>query len=314
MPLSAESEGEAVDTVDAKDMAAAEGGTAGERRPAMRIAILDDDSGFVTVLRNRCDRLRVEHRVLAGPARVESIAAMRLNALVLDPEAAGLDAWPWIERLCAELPGLGVVICARRSTVSQRVRALRGGVDDWVTKPAHPEEVIARLESVTRRHRAAAGGQPSAARLLAGEVEVRADRFQAFVGRRSLELTRREFELISLLAAAEGRVLEREQIYGRLWGYAMVRGDRSVDVFVRKLRQKLEKASPQWRYIHTHFGIGYRFAAERLDARSCAGERGEHAEIEMGRGEYATLKTDVSAAASVAQPPLPQLLASLADR
>ena len=57
-------------------------------------------------------------------------------------------------------------------------------------------------------------------------------------------------------------MLEREFIYQRLWGYAMVRGDRSVDVFVRKLRQKLERVSPGWRYIHTHFGIGYRFAAE----------------------------------------------------
>jgi DNA-binding winged helix-turn-helix (wHTH) protein len=60
-------------------------------------------------------------------------------------------------------------------------------------------------------------------------------------------------------------VLEREEIYSRLWGYTMVRGDRSVDVFVRKLRQKLEKASPRWRYIHTHFGIGYRFAAESVE-------------------------------------------------
>jgi DNA-binding winged helix-turn-helix (wHTH) protein len=63
-------------------------------------------------------------------------------------------------------------------------------------------------------------------------------------------------------------VLEREEIYSRLWGYAMVRGDRSVDVFVRKLRRKLEKASPRWRYIHTHFGIGYRFAAESLEQQS----------------------------------------------
>ena len=60
-------------------------------------------------------------------------------------------------------------------------------------------------------------------------------------------------------------VLEREDIYSRLWGYAMVRGDRSVDVFVRKLRNKLERISPQWRYVHTHFGVGYRFAAESLD-------------------------------------------------
>jgi DNA-binding response OmpR family regulator len=66
-----------------------------------------------------------------------------------------------------------------------------------------------------------------------------------------------------LLAAAEGRVLKREEIYQRVWGYTMVRGDRSVDVFVRKLRQKLERLSPGWRYVHTHFGVGYRFAAER---------------------------------------------------
>jgi hypothetical protein len=76
---------------------------------------------------------------------------------------------------------------------------------------------------------------------------------------------RREFELIELLASTEGHVLEREEIYSRLWGYTMVRGDRSVDVFVRKLRQKLERASPRWRYIHTHFGVGYRFVGETLD-------------------------------------------------
>jgi DNA-binding winged helix-turn-helix (wHTH) protein len=57
-------------------------------------------------------------------------------------------------------------------------------------------------------------------------------------------------------------VLEREEIYQRVWGYAMAHGDRSVDVFVRKLRLKLQKVSPDWSYIHTHFGVGYRFAAE----------------------------------------------------
>ena len=95
---------------------------------------------------------------------------------------------------------------------------------------------------------------------------MRPDQFQAFVGGVSVDLTRREFELIQLLAEAQGQVMQREEIYQRVWGYAMVHGDRSVDVFVRKLRQKLERASPRWRYIHTHFGIGYRFAAEAADA------------------------------------------------
>jgi DNA-binding response OmpR family regulator len=98
--------------------------------------------------------------------------------------------------------------------------------------------------------------------LIAGEVEIRSDRYQAFVAGQGIDLTRREFELIELLAGSGGRVLEREFIYQRLWGYSMVRGDRSVDVFVRKLRQKLERWSPEWRYIHTHFGIGYRFDPE----------------------------------------------------
>ena len=62
-----------------------------------------------------------------------------------------------------------------------------------------------------------------------------------------------------VLAEAGGQVLQREEIYQRVWGYAMAHGDRSVDVFVRKVRQKLEKASPAWTYIHTHFGLGYRF-------------------------------------------------------
>ncbi|MHB1468197.1 MAG: response regulator transcription factor [Solirubrobacteraceae bacterium] len=235
------------------------------REAGMRIAVIDRDSGFVQVLGKRLERLGLEHRIIAGPAPVEAVAAMRLSALVVDLAVLGSQAWTWLERLSASQPDLGIVVCTGPSTVAQRVRGLRLGADDWVSKPTHPEEVIARLESVTRRRRRTTG-KVVAKPVLAGEVEVRPDRFQAFVSKRSLDLTRREFELLQLLAAAEGRVMEREEIYSRLWGYAMVRGDRSVDVFVRKLRQKLEKASPAWRYIHTHFGIGYRFAAEPNEA------------------------------------------------
>jgi DNA-binding response OmpR family regulator len=189
---------------------------------------------------------------------------MRLSAIVVDLAVLGPQAWSWLERLSTALPELGIVVCTGPSSVAQRVRGLRIGADDWVTKPCHPEEVIARVQSVVRRRRQSTS-RSQAATMSAGEIEIRSDRFQAFVGERSVDLTRREFELIELLASAEGRVLEREDIYSRLWGYTMVRGDRSVDVFVRKLRQKLEKASPRWRYIHTHFGIGYRFAAQSLE-------------------------------------------------
>src|SRR3954471_8203006 len=236
----------------------------------LRLAVIDTDSGFLQVLDKRLERLGWEHRTLASAVPVETIVAMRLSALVIDLGILGPAAWDYLERVCSSLPGLGVVVCTGQSTVAQRVRGLRLGADDWLAKPCHPEELIARVEAVARRRRRSETPAASIP-VSAGEIEVRGDQFQAFVGERSVDLTRREFELIQLLADAEGRVLEREEIYQRVWGYAMARGDRSVDVFVRQLRQKLEKAAPRWRYIHTHFGVGYRFAAEPVDGAVVAG-------------------------------------------
>jgi DNA-binding response OmpR family regulator len=224
----------------------------------LRLAILDSDSGFVRVLVKRAGDLGWQYRSLEAPPRTEEFVAMRVNALVVDLALLGANAWEFLERVSGALPGLGIVVCTGRSSVSQRVRGLRLGADDWVTKPCHPEEVLARVEAVVRR-RKRASERIERGPLVAGELEVRADQFQAFVRGRSVDLTRREFEVLQLLAQAEGTVLQREEIYQAVWGYAMAHGDRSVDVFIRKVRQKLEKASPEWGYIHTHFGVGYRF-------------------------------------------------------
>jgi DNA-binding response OmpR family regulator len=226
--------------------------------PGLRIAILDVDSGFVRVLAKRADGLGWHYRRLESPPRADDVVAMRVNALIVDLAVLRERAWDYLEQLSASVPGMGVVVCTGRSTVAQRVRGLRLGADDWVTKPCHPEEVLARVESVVRR-RKRASARVDQGPLVVGEVEIRADQFQAFVAGRSVDLTRREFEVLQLLAQAHGKVLQREEIYQSAWGYAMAHGDRSVDVFVRKLRQKLENASPDWEYIHTHFGVGYRF-------------------------------------------------------
>ena len=226
----------------------------------IRLAVIDNDSGFVTVLSKRTEAAGWQLRQVASAIPPEELVAMKLNALLLDPAGAE-DGWGYLERVCGMLPDLGVVVCTGRSTVAQRVRGLRLGVDDWITKPCHPEEAMARIEAVSRRRRRGRSRAESGP-LVAGELEIRADQFQAFVSGGSLDLTRREFELLQLLAEAKGQVLERETIYQRVWGYAMAHGDRSVDVFIRKLRQKLEKRSPGWSYIHTHFGVGYRFDPE----------------------------------------------------
>ena len=119
---------------------------------------------------------------------------MRLNALVIDISLLGPRAWEYLSRVCEAVPGLGIVVCCEQSTVAQRVRGLRLGADDWVSKPCHPEEVIARVEAVVRRRKRASGPAESP-HVVAGELEVRPDQFQAYVGGSTLELTRRQGQL-----------------------------------------------------------------------------------------------------------------------
>jgi DNA-binding response OmpR family regulator len=224
----------------------------------LHVALIDRDSGFTQVLQRRLQMRSYQHRVIRSPVTPEALVRMRLSALVVDISILGPDCWEYLERVCSRLPRLAVIVCTGSTSVAQRVRGLRLGVDAWVTKPCHPEELICVIEAVLRRYRRSELAD-LAAPSEAGELIIRPDLHQAYVGQRSVELTAREFEILQLLSQTD-RVLRREEIYERVWGYAMAHGDRSVDVFVRKLRQKLRAASPAWDYIHTHFGVGYRFA------------------------------------------------------
>jgi DNA-binding response OmpR family regulator len=259
----------------------------------IRLAVIDTDSSFLTVLGNRLDAIGWEYRVLPSGAPLEELVAMKLNAVLVDPSTLGARGWEFLEQICGSVPGLGVLVCTTQSTVSQRVRGLRLGADDWITKPSHPEEVLARVEAVVRRRKRAAV-RTEVGPLVAGELEIRADQFQAFISGESVGLTRREFELLLALADAEGTVVEREALYERVWGYAMAHGDRSVDVFVRKLRQKLQNRSGTWRYIHTHFGVGYRFEPESEDGEA-APSRSAEAEEEPAADETDAESAEVAA-------------------
>jgi DNA-binding response OmpR family regulator len=225
----------------------------------------------VTVLDRRFAALRWERELLGYAAVPEQLAGMRLHALIVNPELTGLEYIEWTSRA---LPGLALIVCSGPAPVADRVRCLRGGADDWITKPCHPEELVARIEAILRRRRAGQLPVQDEA-IAAGELSIRPDRFDAYANGNAASLSRKEYELLYQLASADGRVLEREDIYQRVWGYTMARGDRgdrSVDVFVRKLRQKLEQVSPEWRYVHTHFGVGYRFAPEPVTAGAGPGE------------------------------------------
>ncbi|HWC87334.1 MAG TPA: response regulator transcription factor [Solirubrobacteraceae bacterium] len=271
-------------SAEASDSTASVQAAAQRASSRLRLAVIDRDPGFLQVLANRLDSLGWEHRMLSTAVTADALVSMRLNALVLDISVLGPGGWEYLERVCGRLPGLAIVICTGSSSVGQRVRGLRLGADAWMTKPCHAEELICVVEAAIRRHRRnEMPGLESA--LAVGEITIRPDLYQAYARGVSLELTAREFEILHLLAQSD-RVLRREEIYERVWGYAMAHGDRSVDVFVRKLRQKLRQASPGVSYIHTHFGVGYRFAPELEDGTAPAATRAPelpvHPELTFG--------------------------------
>src|SRR3954447_19446455 len=116
----------------------------------MHLAVIDSDSGFVQVLTKRMSGMGWQYRTLASPVPPAELVAMRINCLVVDLALLGTQAWDYLERVCDDIPGLGVIVCTQHSTVAQRVRGRRLGADDWIGKPCHPEEVIARVEGVVR--------------------------------------------------------------------------------------------------------------------------------------------------------------------
>ena len=106
--------------------------------------------------------------------------------------------------------------------------------------------------------------EPPEAGFRIANLEVRPAELQVLVDERRAGLTVREFELLLLLSQRIDSVVQRPEIYSLMWGGEMPRRNRSVDVLVRKVRAKLEIAAPDWQYVHTHFGIGYRFLPERI--------------------------------------------------
>jgi DNA-binding response OmpR family regulator len=224
----------------------------GERR----LAAIDRDTAFLAALALHAEAAGLGFWRSDEPIGPAAAKSMKLDAMVLDPEALGETGCAYLETLCETMPELGLVICTGRTSMERRVRGLRQGADDWLTKPAHPEEVLARVEAVSRPGRRRIGAEDP---VEVGELRLLPPERRAFLSGRDLELSRQEFDLLLALARTKGEVLEREAIYHRAWGYSMAPGDRSVDVFVARLRSKLAEHRPDHTYIHTHFRSGYRF-------------------------------------------------------
>jgi two-component system catabolic regulation response regulator CreB len=222
---------------------------------AQRILVVEDEPAIAESVSYALTRDGFTVDVASTCAEAERLAR-DCDLMVLDlmlPDGSGFDL---LGKLRREALPTAVIVLSSRDGEADRVAALETGADDYVTKPFSPREVVARVRAVLRRtapaSRIADPDQdlPS----IAADEQTR----RAYVGGRSLELTRVEFDLLSSLLASPGRVYTRAQLIDRVWGDGFAISDRTVDSHVKSLRRKVGEAGGDPGIIETVRGVGYR--------------------------------------------------------
>ena len=183
------------------------------------------------------------------------------DVCVLDLMLPGIDGWRVIEQARGEGIGTPIVVVSARGTEHDRINALELGADDYLVKPFSMKELAARVAAAARR------GTRAQEPRRGDEIEVEELRLdprnvQAYVDAKSAELTPTEFRLLYALALDQGRVLTRDELLQRVWGRRASHRDRTVDVFVRKLREKIDSRSSRHSFLQTRYGVGYKLEAE----------------------------------------------------
>src|SRR6059058_2690905 len=181
----------------------------------------------------------------------------RPDVVVLDlmlPERDGLSV---IQAARAEGIGTPIVVVSARGTEHDRVHALEIGADDYLVKPFSMKELVARVRAASRRAQRrddAPRGEP----IEIEELRIDPREVQAYVDGHSAGLTPTEFRLLYQLALERGRVVTRDELLQKIWGRRETHRDRTVDVFVRRLRDKVDRREPRHTFIQTRYGVGYR--------------------------------------------------------
>lgn len=224
-----------------------------------RILIVEDDPDIALSLRLKLERdggYEVD-TVVDGAAGLRRALDRPPELVLLDVNLPGMDGFEICRRLRKEpaTAGIPIIMLTARIDESDRVAGLEFGADDYITKPFSPKEALARVRAVLRRTsgRHDDGSESLTDAPLRVDVAARSAR----VDGRDLGLTRKEFDLLAELLRQRGRVLTRERLLGTVWGYDYPGETRTVDVHVRRLRQKL--GAPIDERIETVVGVGYRY-------------------------------------------------------
>jgi DNA-binding response OmpR family regulator len=227
-----------------------------------KVLIVEDDAVIADGM--------ARHLAAAGfdPIRVENgtagLARLRFehpDVCIVDLMLPGTDGWKLIEAARSEGIGTPIVVVSARGTEHDRVHALEIGADDYLVKPFSMKELVARVQANARRGVRAEQeqrGEP----IEVEELRIEPAEVQAFVDGKSADLTPTEFRLLYALALEAGRVVTRDELLQRIWGRRETHRDRTVDVFVRKLRDKIDKRAPRHTFIQTRYGVGYKLEAQ----------------------------------------------------
>jgi len=222
------------------------------------ILVVEDEPDIRGLIVLHLEREGFRCRIAAtGPEALRSVKRQAPDLLVLDvllPEMSGLEVCRQLrgQRETAELP---IIMLTAKAEEVDRVVGLELGADDYVTKPFSPKELIARVRAVLRRARRSAA---EAAETVLGRLSIDRGRHVVRVDGQAIPLTPKEFDLLDALVEASGRLLTREQLLSRVWGYAHADDieSRTVDVHVHRLRAKLGEEGHR---LVTVKGAGYRF-------------------------------------------------------
>jgi two-component system phosphate regulon response regulator PhoB len=222
------------------------------------VLVVEDEPDIRSLIAHHLEREGFRCRTAAsGVDALAAVRAAKPDLVVLDLMLPGMDGLEVCRRLRADTTALPIIMLTAKADEVDRVVGLELGADDYVVKPFSPKELVARVRAVLRRTRPAEEARP----LSAGGITLDPARHQVTVAGAPVALTPKEFELLQTLMESAGRVLSREHLLNRVWGYA--RADeiesRTVDVHVRRLRAKLGAGGARITTVKT---IGYRFEAD----------------------------------------------------
>ena len=231
----------------------------------MKILVVDDEKLLVKGLKFNLENEGYEVQVAYdGAAAVDLVHRENFDLVLLDwmmPVMSGSDACMKIR----EFSDVPVIMLTARSEDADKLAGFACGADDYITKPYNILEVKARVRALLRRSSAAArpaATEESRSLLTVGDLSLDTEQRVAIRGGQTIDLTAKEYDLIELLMKNPRRVYSRESLMNLVWGYSYAGDYRTVDVHIRRLREKLEKMPAEPDYIMTKWGVGYYFKGE----------------------------------------------------